>query len=100
MALNPISFMEQVVSDFLRYQLESYPVADSDLQAQMRVLLRFEESSAERERHACAILGDTEFERQFGGNAPATSRGSIPHGTAQTMTNGPMQTSRQGKLFE
>ena len=44
MALNPISFTEQVVSDFLRYQLTTYPLADSDLHAQMRALLRLEES--------------------------------------------------------
>src|SRR5262245_61752047 len=44
MALNPISFTEQVVSDFLRYQLTTYPLADKDLHAQMRALLRLEES--------------------------------------------------------
>jgi hypothetical protein len=44
MALNPISFTEQVVSDFLRYQLTTYPLADADLHAQMRALLRLEES--------------------------------------------------------
>ena len=44
MALNPISFTEQVVSDFLRYQLTTYPLADSALHAQMRALLRLEES--------------------------------------------------------
>jgi hypothetical protein len=43
-ALNPISFTEQVVSDFLRYQLTTYPLADTDLHAQMRALLRLEES--------------------------------------------------------
>lgn len=46
MALNPISFTEQVVSDFLRYQLTTYPLADNDLHAQMRALLRLEESRA------------------------------------------------------
>lgn len=44
MALNPIAFTEQVVADFLRYQLTTYPLADSDLHAQMRALLRLEES--------------------------------------------------------
>ncbi len=44
MALNPISFTEQVVADFLRYQLTTYPIADVDLHAQMRELLRLEES--------------------------------------------------------
>jgi len=44
MALNPIAFTEQVVADFLRYQLTTYPLADEDLHAQMRTLLRLEES--------------------------------------------------------
>lgn len=44
MALNPISFTEQVVSDFLRYQLTTYPLADTSLHAQMRALLRLEET--------------------------------------------------------
>ncbi len=44
MALNPISFTEQVVSDFLSYQLTTYPLADTDLHDQMRTLLRLGES--------------------------------------------------------
>jgi SOS-response transcriptional repressor LexA len=40
MALNPITFTEQVVSDFLRYQLTTYPLADADLHGQLRALLR------------------------------------------------------------
>jgi ATP-dependent helicase YprA (DUF1998 family) len=44
MALNPIAFTEQVVSDFLRYQLTTYPLADANLHTQMRALLRLEES--------------------------------------------------------
>ena len=44
MALNPISFTEHVVADFLRYQLTTYPLADVDLHAQMRALLRLEET--------------------------------------------------------
>jgi replicative superfamily II helicase len=44
MALNPITFTEQVVSDFLRYQLTTYPLADADLHAQLRALLRVGES--------------------------------------------------------
>ena len=44
MALNPIVFTEQVVSDFLRYQLTTYPLADADLYAQLRSLLRLSES--------------------------------------------------------
>jgi ATP-dependent helicase YprA (DUF1998 family) len=44
MALNPISFTEQVVADFLRYQLTTYPLADASLHAQMRALLRLEET--------------------------------------------------------
>lgn len=44
MALNPITFTEQVVDDFLRYQLTTYPLADSQLYAQLRALLRLEET--------------------------------------------------------
>lgn len=44
MALNPITFTEQVVSDFLRYQLTTYPLADADLHAQLRALLRVGET--------------------------------------------------------
>jgi hypothetical protein len=44
MALNPITFTEQVVSDFLRYQLTTYPLADVDLHAQLRALLRVAET--------------------------------------------------------
>jgi len=44
MALNPITFTEQVVSDFLRYQLTTYPLADADLHGQLRALLRVGES--------------------------------------------------------
>lgn len=39
MALNPITFTEQVVDDFLRYQLTTYPLADTDLYQQLRALL-------------------------------------------------------------
>lgn len=51
MALNPISFTEQVVSDFLRYQLTTYPLADTTLHAQLRTLLRLEESRQTPLRH-------------------------------------------------
>ncbi|MFZ2955814.1 MAG: hypothetical protein WA705_02815 [Candidatus Ozemobacteraceae bacterium] len=44
MALNPISFTEQVVADFLRYQLTTYPLADADLHGQMKALPQLEES--------------------------------------------------------
>ncbi|MDR0966380.1 MAG: DEAD/DEAH box helicase [Myxococcales bacterium] len=44
MALNPISFTEQVVADFLRYQLTTYPLADLDLHAQLRELLSVTEA--------------------------------------------------------
>ena len=33
---NPINYAESVVSDFLRYQLTTYPFADASLHAQMR----------------------------------------------------------------
>ena len=42
MALNPITFTEQVVDDFLHYQLTTYPLADVDLYAQLRELLQLE----------------------------------------------------------
>lgn len=44
MALNPVSFTEKVVDDFLRYQLTAYPFADRDLLEQMRRLLSLEET--------------------------------------------------------
>ena len=44
MALNPITFTERVVGDFLRYQLTTYPFADSNLNQQMRRLLNLEET--------------------------------------------------------
>jgi hypothetical protein len=40
--LNPITYTEQVVSDFLRYQLSTYAFADQSLYAQMRQLLNLE----------------------------------------------------------
>ncbi len=44
MAINPISFSEQVVADFLRYQLTTYPLADEPLYTQLRDLLRLDET--------------------------------------------------------
>jgi len=44
MPLNPITFSEQAVHDFLRYQLTAYPFADEHLQAQMRQLLSVSEA--------------------------------------------------------
>lgn len=40
--LNPITYTEKVVSDFLKYQITTYPFADEDLYAQMRELLSLE----------------------------------------------------------
>jgi len=40
--LNPIAYTENVVSDFLRYQLTAYPFSDSNLYEQMRTLLNLE----------------------------------------------------------
>ena len=42
--LNPITYTENVVSDFLRYQLTTYPFADRGLHDQMRRLLNLEET--------------------------------------------------------
>jgi ATP-dependent helicase YprA (DUF1998 family) len=44
--LNPITYTEHVVGDFLRYQLTTYPFADDRLHAQMRRLLSLEETRA------------------------------------------------------
>lgn len=44
MALNPITFTERVVDDFLHYQLTTYPLADQDLYSQLRALLRLEQT--------------------------------------------------------
>jgi RAD3-like DEAD/DEAH box helicase/uncharacterized protein DUF1998/helicase-like protein len=40
--LNPITYSENVVSDFLRYQLTTYPLADQRLYEQLRALLSLE----------------------------------------------------------
>jgi ATP-dependent helicase YprA (DUF1998 family) len=42
--LNPITYTEAVVGDFLRYQLTTYPFADAQLHAQMRTLLNLEQT--------------------------------------------------------
>jgi ATP-dependent helicase YprA (DUF1998 family) len=44
--LNPITYTERVVSDFLRYQLTTYAFADHPLYTQMRRLLNLEETRA------------------------------------------------------
>ena len=44
--LNPITFTEHVVGDFLRYQLTTYPFADERIHKQMRRLLNLEETRA------------------------------------------------------
>ncbi|MCC6316615.1 MAG: DEAD/DEAH box helicase [Gemmatimonadaceae bacterium] len=44
--LNPITYTERVVGDFLRYQLTTYPFADDRLHAQLRRLLSLEETRA------------------------------------------------------
>ncbi|GAB4477962.1 MAG: hypothetical protein OHK0037_39960 [Elainellaceae cyanobacterium] len=42
--LNPIVYTEKVVSDFLRYQMTTYPFADQHLYDQMRSLLNLEKT--------------------------------------------------------
>ena len=44
--LNPITYSEKIVSDFLRYQITTYPFADPRLYAQMRALLSLPETRA------------------------------------------------------
>ncbi|MDO9022924.1 MAG: hypothetical protein Q7V43_38735 [Myxococcales bacterium] len=59
-----------------------------------------EESWAECERHARAILGDAEFERRFGPSALGPSRDATPPEATPTTTSASMPTSRQRVLFE
>lgn len=42
--MNPITYTERVVGNFLRYQLSAYPFADPGLHGQMRTLLSLEET--------------------------------------------------------
>ncbi len=42
--LNPITYTEKTVRDFLRYQVTTYPFADQELYDQMRRLLNLEET--------------------------------------------------------
>ena len=42
--LNPITYAEKVVGDFLRYQLTTYPLAEPRLYEQMRALLNLEQT--------------------------------------------------------
>jgi hypothetical protein len=44
MAINPIAFTEQVIDDFLHYQLTTYPLADQDLYSQLKALLRLDQT--------------------------------------------------------
>src|SRR3954453_22732694 len=44
--LNPIIYSEKIVSDFLKYQLTTYPFSDTKLHEQMRTLLNLEEARA------------------------------------------------------
>lgn len=50
--LNPILFTENVIGDFLKYQLTTYAFADTDLYAQMRRLLNLDET-----RHTPLLKG-------------------------------------------
>ena len=44
--LNPVTYTERVVSDFLRYQMTTYPFADRNLNQQMRQLLSLDATRA------------------------------------------------------
>jgi hypothetical protein len=46
MPLNPIAYTEQVVANYLRYQLSAYPFADQHLFEQMRQLLSLDQTRA------------------------------------------------------
>jgi hypothetical protein len=49
MALNPITFTERVVDDFLHYQLTTDPLADPDLRGQLRALLCLTETQCRQQ---------------------------------------------------
>ena len=40
--LNPITYTEQIIADFLKYQLTAYAFADANLHRQMRQLLNLD----------------------------------------------------------
>jgi len=40
--LNPITYTEQIIADFLKYQLTAYSFADANLHRQMRQLLNLD----------------------------------------------------------
>ena len=44
MALNPLAFTENVVRNFLRYQMTTYPLEDQRLNSQLRNLLSMDET--------------------------------------------------------
>jgi ATP-dependent helicase YprA (DUF1998 family) len=44
--LNPITYTEQVIGDFLKYQLTAYSFADTNLYRQMRTLLSLDQTRA------------------------------------------------------
>src|SRR5687767_2713720 len=44
MALNPIAYTKKIITSFLKYQLTTYPLADTDLHQQMRALLSLEQT--------------------------------------------------------
>ncbi len=46
MALNPVVFTENVVANFLRYQITTYPFADANLYEQLRRLLSLDSTRA------------------------------------------------------
>ena len=52
--LNPITYTEDVVSDFLRYQLSTYAFADNNLYRQMRGLLNLEHTRNTPQPRRCS----------------------------------------------
>src|SRR6266852_5931508 len=66
MALNPVTYTEKVVGDFLRYQLTAYAFADERLRDQMRQLLSLDET-----RHSPLLKGPyISLSRAFRSGAP------------------------------
>ena len=74
--LNPILFTENVIGDFLKYQLTTYAFADPDLYAQMRRLLNLDET-----RHTPLLKGPyISLSRAFRKGPPLPD--SVPSGLA------------------
>ena len=75
--LNPITYTEQIVRDFLRYQLTTYPFADRGLLDQMRKLLNLEVTRATPLLKGPYIKLSGAF--KMGGTIDALARAGVLH---------------------